>query len=313
MTPSAPRVLAVVLNWCAEDDTSACVLSLLHSRQTAQPFQLAVLIVDNASPDGSGARLAQRFPDLPYLQTGDNLGYAGGNAMAAQWALGRGYEFIFVVNDDATVDAHCLALLVRALVEDPHAGAASPLILHHDTRRIWFAGGDWMRARSMGRHRLAGTIMVGSGTPDPTEDMAASTAAPLTPRVAQHTFATGCAVLLRSATVAALGAFRPEFFAYVEDLELSVRFQRAGWRLLFVENALATHKVAFPVPSDSAFAIRQRDQNRRRLIRLHYRGAARAAAYVWLVSTRLLHMMRFAARGDLPRLKAVATGLAARI
>ena len=71
--------MAVVLNWCAEEDTTACVQSLLADGAASG---LDVLLVDNASPDGSGERLAARFPELPYLQTGANIGYAGGNRLA---------------------------------------------------------------------------------------------------------------------------------------------------------------------------------------------------------------------------------------
>ena len=61
-----PRVTAIVLNWCKEADTAACLESLAASTYEA----LDVLLVDNGSPDGSGDRLHARFPDVDYLQTG---------------------------------------------------------------------------------------------------------------------------------------------------------------------------------------------------------------------------------------------------
>src|SRR4051812_42735983 len=72
---AAPHVVVVVLNWCNENDTAACLesLALVHYES------VTVLLVDNGSPDGSGDRLRDRFPAVRYLQTGANLGYAGGN------------------------------------------------------------------------------------------------------------------------------------------------------------------------------------------------------------------------------------------
>ena len=82
--------MAVVLNWCAEDDTARAVASLFAQHEPG----VTVLIVDNASPDGSGARLQQRFPEVPFLQTGANYGYAGGNQRAIAWALQQGADAV---------------------------------------------------------------------------------------------------------------------------------------------------------------------------------------------------------------------------
>src|SRR4051812_40745182 len=68
-------VTALVLNWNGEADTTACIDSLAAQRGVT----VEILLIDNASADGSGERLHARYPGLPYLQTGANLGYAGGN------------------------------------------------------------------------------------------------------------------------------------------------------------------------------------------------------------------------------------------
>lgn len=287
-------VVAIVLNWCAEDDTAACVQSL----QAQTGVQLTTLIVDNASPDKSGERLAKRFPDVPFLQTGANLGYAGGNARGITWALEHDATFVFVVNDDTVVDPRCIATLVAALVATQAAGAAGPTIVHESPRDIvWSAGSrfDTMRALS---------VMEGFGVPlaelptifrpgaDPRDVSALS----------------GCAMLLRASTIKQLGGFREDFFAYVEDTELSVRWRNAGVRLLHVPSAMVVHKTPYPPPSASAFHIHLRDRNRRRLARLHFGFFTRARFLAWFVPTRFALALGYLVRGELGRMRALARG-----
>lgn len=281
----------MVLNWCAETDSAACVASLLAE---AIPG-LDVLIVDNASPDGSGDRLARRFPDLSFMQTGDNLGYAGGNLRAMEWALERSYDYVLICNDDAEVRAGCVGALVHALESDPEAAASAPTIVHGDDEsRIWWAGGEWERYKAMGTHERFGEHF---------EPAAFANRAP-----ELISFVCGCVVLFRSEALRACGGFRAEFFAYVEDLEMSVRLQAHGWKLLWVPRALAVHKVPFPPPDASAFAIRLRDRNRRRLVQLHY-GMLRSLVFAaWFYPTRVVHFSRYLLQRDWPRAQAIVRG-----
>ena len=258
-----------------------------------------VLVVDNASPDGSGERLHERFPEHPFLQTGANLGYAGGNLRAIEWALERGYDYVLVINDDAEVMEGCVGALLAAMESTPRAGAAAPTILHHGTSIVWFGGGELSEFKAMGSHTHAGESLDAvrqSGT-----------------NVREVTFLSGCVLLLRAETLRESGGFRAEFFAYVEDLELSYRFRHEGWSLLQVPSAIATHKVPFPSNPDSAFAIRLRDVNRRRMVALHYSITQRLAFIAWFYPTRLIHLARFIARGDRARIAAIWSGMVERV
>ena len=296
----SPRVLAVVLNWCAEEESAACISSLLNGDCS----NLDVLIVDNASPDGSGERLRHRFSALAFLQTNANIGYAGGNARAMQWALERGYDYVLVINDDAEVRADCVRRLVEVLESNPNAAAAAPTVLYHGTTRVWFGGGRFIRYKVMGVHERAGQELsqVLAALPDDESH-----------RAIAATFLSGCIVLFRAQTLRAYGGFRPEFFAYVEDLEISIRFARKGLALLYVPSAIGSHKVPFPLPPDSAFAIELRDKNRRRVMRLHYSAGALLLARAWFYPSRMLHLVRFAILGDAERIRAVWRGAFMRL
>ncbi|HVX40760.1 MAG TPA: glycosyltransferase family 2 protein, partial [Gemmatimonadaceae bacterium] len=241
------RVTAIVLNWCSEDDTAACLESLAASRYDA----LTVLLVDNASPDGSGARLHRRFPDVAYLQTGTNLGYAAGNNRGFTWALERGADYVLVLNDDTVIDPSAVDLLVRA-AEETGAAAAAPRILYFDEpERIWYGGGAFSPRRALGLHLH--------------ED---EPAAPDQPRSAVS-FICGCCFLVRADVLRRLGGFDESYFAYAEDAEFSYRLARAGLTMVHEPRARVLHRLE-PRAQPTPFQIAQRDRTRRRLVAQHY-------------------------------------------
>ena len=293
-TGAGQAVVAVVLNWCAEDDTAACLESLARSDWPA----LTTLLVDNGSPDGSGDRLHARFPALPYLQTGANLGYTGGNNRGFAWALEHGADYVLVLNDDTVVAPDCVRRLVEAAESATRGGArvggVSPKILYHDAPdRVWFGGGDFSSMRALGLHR--GELRAD----EPARDRG----------VERITFMTGCCFLVPAPVLRAAGGFAEEFFAYVEDVELSLRLARAGYALLYEPRARVLHRIAPEPPRSSPFQIRQRDRNRRRLVRRHYGPAERLGFAVWFYPTRAVHLLRYAAARDWERARAQWEGM----
>ncbi|CAN5748107.1 N/A [soil metagenome] len=295
---SSPLV-AVVLNWNNEGDTAACLDSLLAQ----EGVSLEILLVDNASADGSGARLHERYPAVHYLETGENLGYAGGNNAGLRWALDRGAEWILVVNNDTVADASCLARLLGVAAQDAHIGALAPLIVRHDApERVWFAGGHFSRLRALGTHDHEGEIA----------DDVARTAARGDHTWRACTFLTGCCLLLRGEALRDVGLFRADFFAYVEDVELSLRLREAHWQLGWVPAARLAHRVPPVGTAESPMQITLRDRNRRRLVRDRYPLRDRVLFHIWFVPTRVVHLLRYVMRRDMARTKAILAGMTSR-
>lgn len=289
-----PTVGVVVLNWNGEDDTAACLDSLLAQRGVS----FDILLIDNASPDGSGARLHARYPALAYVQTGENLGYAGGNNRGLEWARSRGIEWLLVVNNDTVADPDCLRRLLDAAGTDARLAALAPLIVRFDDPdRVWFAGGRHDRLRALGVH----------------EHWNAPVARVLervdAARWQESSFLTGCCLLLRCAAVEEVGPFRADYFSYVEDLELSVRLANAGWRLGWVPAARLAHRVPALGTEPTPMQIRLRDRNRRRLVRHAYRPLRRLLFSLWFWPTRMILLARYALRGEWARASAIVTGM----
>ncbi|MGZ8376250.1 MAG: glycosyltransferase family 2 protein [Gemmatirosa sp.] len=288
MRRPVPHVVVVILNWCGEEDTAACVRSVLASDYP----RVTVLLVDNGSPDGSGARLRDAFPDVPYLQTGANLGYTGGNNRGFEWAREQDADHVVVLNNDTEIDPGCISSLVRAAEADPEVGGVAPRILVHGLPdRVWYAGGDLSLARGAGLHRL--------------DDAPRHDGAPLRP----VSFMTGCCFLLTRRAIDAVEGFEESFFAYNEDTDLSWRLSRAGFRMVYEPRALLTHKVGDRPEEPSPFQIVQRDRNRRRFVDLRLGAVDRARFAAWFYPTRLVHLGRYAARRDWARCRAVWQGM----
>ena len=278
-----------------EDMTAECIDSLL--RQDYK--RLSVLLVDNASPDGAGARVHSRYPGIEFLDTGHNLGYAGGNNRGMEMALANGADEILFVNNDTVLDRRCVSLLVEGRQQrgGERVGAVAPKILYYDApSRIAFAGGEYSVLRAAGLHRRAGE------EDDPSENVG----------LEEITFVTGSCFLMPANVARALGGFREDFFMYCEDAELSVRARRAGYRLYYQPAARVLHRERmddiFPPPR-AAFL---RDRNRRRLVRLHYSPMQRLAFAAWFYPSRVVRLGQYVLRRDWPGARALIAGAIAR-
>jgi len=217
-----PYVGIVVLHWGPVDVTARCLESL---RGITFAGRKTVFLIDNA-----GTLDASLGDSIPSTETevhrpGRNLGFAGGSAWGIALALERGVDFVLLVNNDATVDPSFLAALVDAAERCPEAGLLCPRIVNlADPLKPWYAGG---------------TFSLWSGMPV----QARTRREDATGQPREVDYATGCAVLIKPAVIRAVGSFDPKFFAYCEDLDLSLRARRAGFKVLFVPDSLVRHAV----------------------------------------------------------------------
>ncbi|MGB9690704.1 MAG: glycosyltransferase family 2 protein [Candidatus Sumerlaeaceae bacterium] len=221
-----PRVAVVIVNYNGAAVLKDCLASLRGL--SYEPFD--VLVVDNASSDHSVTMLQADFPEVTVIETGDNLGFSGGNNVGISEAMRRGAEYIFVLNNDTLVAPQCLRALVERGESDERIGAVSPRILFaepHD--RIWAAGGSYSLWLGTARH--AG--------------LRAKANEPRWNKPRAITFATGCAVLLRAKALQEVGLFDESLFMYNEDGDLSYRLRKAGWKIYYEPSAIVWHREAW--------------------------------------------------------------------
>jgi GT2 family glycosyltransferase len=126
------------------------------------------------------------------------------------------------------------------------------------------------------------------------------------------TFACGCCILTRAEVFRAIGGFDESYFTYVEDLEFSIRAQASGYKILYEPTAIVLHRIGRQAPPTPRQIV-LRDTNRRRMVTRHYSAAEKVAFGIWFYPTRAIHFMRYLARGDWPRVRAILTGALSRI
>ncbi|HVY61570.1 MAG TPA: glycosyltransferase family 2 protein, partial [Planctomycetota bacterium] len=134
-----PSVATVVLTWNGREDTLRCLETL---RGELAPGD-AVVVVDNASSDGTAAAVRAAHPWATLLETGANLGFAGGNNVGLRWALERPFDWIFILNNDTLVPAGTLGALAAFAAAAPAAlGAVQPLLVRADRPHVVDSAGQ---------------------------------------------------------------------------------------------------------------------------------------------------------------------------
>jgi GT2 family glycosyltransferase len=222
-----PLVIAIVLNYKNVSDTLACVQSL----QTSSYPLLDVVVVDNGSNDGSEDILKETFKEerISVLQTGKNLGFAGGNNYGFNFVQSNNPKYVLFINNDTLVEPNFLEPLVDALERDEQAAVAGGLISYYpEVDRVWYAGGNFsaLRASSF----VSNADMSADNLPNAGIQIV--------------TFVSGCMMLLRVDALSRLAPFDDRFFMYVEDTELCLRLGVNGYRLLYVPKSRIYHKIA---------------------------------------------------------------------
>ena len=215
----------IVLSWNGREDTLSCVRSL----RSLNSENVGIVVVDNASTDGSAEAVQQKFPDIALLENGRNLGFSGGNNVGIRHALANGADWVVLVNNDAVLAPDAIERLRAAASVRPAAGMlAGKVFFDRPPDRIWFAGQRFLPAFGYsGRPR-------GYGRQD----------APEYRRPGPTDRAAGAFMAVSREVIEAVGMLDDELFAYVEDVDWSMRARRAGFEVWFVPDAIAWHRVS---------------------------------------------------------------------
>ena len=209
----------VVVTWQGADLLRPCLESL-----RLQSLTHDVLVVDNASTDGTTDLLARAFPEAEVLRLGRNTGFAGGLAAALATVRTR---YVAVLNNDATADPQWLRACCTYLDERADVAAVTSRMLLADRPDTVNNAGVVLLSTGYGADR---------GLGEPNGDHF---------DVAVEVFgASGGASVFRTLAVKAVGGVEPGFFMYYEDSDLSWRLRLAGWRVEYCPEAVVHHQHA---------------------------------------------------------------------
>ncbi len=259
-TADRPLVSILVVSYNTREMTLECLRSV--KEQTSVPYEL--IVVDNASADGSAEAIARDFPDLDFIASPDNLGFGAANNLAGERATG---DYILLLNPDTIILDQAIDRLLAFAARTPEA-------------KMW-----------------GGRTVFADGSPNPTNCYQAVTvwrlfcrAVGLSAITRNHPYfstfygsadmeqerqvdtITGCFLLLPRPVWEALGGFDPAFFLFDEETDLCMRAARdQGAAPRYTPEAVIVHHVGASMPSQAHRIIRQLD-GRLLLVVRHFSG-----------------------------------------
>lgn len=234
---SRGKVLAVIVNYNGGELALQCIASLLC--QTYQPLE--VVVVDNASTDGSRDAIKKKFPNVELLEMNRNRGWGAACNFGIRSQLS---DYVALINNDTVLDQNCIREMVQAIELDPRYGScASRVLLYRERDRAEVCGLTIYRdGLSCARGRLG--------------------AANRYDQVEEVFCASGCCSLLRREMLDEIGDYDADFFAYGDDTDLGWRQQLAGWKCVYTPHAVAYHAHSQAAGSYSKFKAFHVERNR---------------------------------------------------
>jgi GT2 family glycosyltransferase len=208
----------ILVNYNAGKDLQECLSAL--KKNTSLPYE--VIVVDNASQDGSLENLEARYPEVQIVRSQTNLGYARGINLGASQARG---DHLVILNPDVIVHPGWLQPLVRFLRENPDAGAATPLILLHENHDVLNALGQNIHLTGLGFNRKLNQPVIQADR------------IPVRVNGVQ-----GGAFAVPTKVFKSIGGMNESYFLYHEDVEFSLRLALAGYQIYAVPDSIVSHK-----------------------------------------------------------------------
>lgn len=226
-------------------------LAFLHSvKNNTIGIPIELILVDNGSKEDHAAAFIAAYPELIYLRSEQNLGFAGGNNLGINIATG---DFLLLLNNDTEISPNLITELGETLDQHEDIGIISPLILYYDQPdTIQYAGFTEMNYLTA-RNKGIGNMEVNLGQYD--QDSR------------ETGFCHGAAMMCRRADLNTVGLMAENYFLYYEELDWCEHFKRAGKKIWFTGKTRIYHKESMSVGKESIIKTYFMTRNRMLFIR----------------------------------------------
>jgi len=273
-----PPVTCIILNWNGWRDTIDCLEALKQCTYT----NLTIVVVDNGSTNDSVARIKTSYPDILLLESGKNLGFAGGNNIGIRHAIAHGAEYVWLLNNDTQPAPDALTALIEKALTDDHIGAVGSI--------CYFANAP-AKVEAWGGARVNLWIGYGRNSTRARED-------------AWFHSLNGTSLLVSVAALKDAGLLDEGFFLYWEDTEFCLRLRKRGWLLAAASDSRIAHKVHGSTAGNQLQLDRYQTASGLRLLNLHS-PAPRLASALFLT----IRFARRILRLQFARCRSVWTGI----
>jgi len=249
MSPTAPLVSIIAINYNTLDDT----LEFLHSTRTLTYPNVEVIVVDNASKINPGAVIQSQFPEVMFIRSEINLGFAGGNNLGVRAAKG---DYLFFINNDTLLPENFLEPVITFMQEHPDAGMASTKVLYPDGKTIQYAGAIGISAVT-GRGKRLGLFEEDKGQYD---------------QCYKTDLGHGASLIVPRKVIETVGSMPEIFFLYYEEHDWCEHVKRAGYTMYYIGTSHLLHKESVSTGKESPLKTYYMTRNRLLFMRRNFRG-----------------------------------------
>jgi len=222
-----PGVLIIIVNWNGRDDLLELLASIKNLNYPKDNYK--IMAIDNGSSDGSQTAISQSFPDVYLLENKRNIGYVKAVNQGIANGLNREVDYIWIFNNDVTVEENSLKKLVEAGQQDENIGVITPVIYSYKNpeviENIGYQINFWI-----GRLKK---LKFGRDVFQNNNDEYAEVDSQL-----------GCSTLIKSTVFKMVGNFQAIYNLYFEETDFNVRARKKGFRVVVVKDAKVWHKTA---------------------------------------------------------------------
>jgi GT2 family glycosyltransferase len=225
------EVSAIVVSWKTRELLAGCLESLRAYADEARGME--VIVVDNASDDGTADMVAREWPAARLIVNDENVGYTRANNQAIRESRGA---FLLLINADALLTPGCLKVMLERMRSHPRVGAVGPRLVYGDGRwQRWTAGRAPSLAAAAGHYFFLERLL---------PDVSACRGMFLSHDV-QHAitadWVSSACMLVRRAATDQVGLMDERFFVYMDDVDLCQRLRNGGWTVWYCPAAQAVH------------------------------------------------------------------------
>jgi GT2 family glycosyltransferase len=209
------KIFIVIVNYNGGKNLLECLKSVYASHYK----NFEVVVVDNASNDGSIEEVRPHFSKVHYIMNGKNSGFAGGVNLGIRFALEKMADLIFLLNNDAILEPETITSLEKE-ERKYGSGIFSPRITSMDGKN-WFSSGKvlWWRMRAIHQERKKNIS-----------------------KTYKSEYVPGCAMLISKKVFGATGIFDENFFLYYEDVDFCLRAKQYGYLSYVCADVNVKHK-----------------------------------------------------------------------
>jgi len=223
------QLSVITVTWNAKKYVDECLSSLDH----VEEFPREVIVIDNASTDGTPDLIAEKFPSFQLVRSDRNLGFAKANNIGIRNSHGK---YVCLVNSDVVVPKGCLTSLMQFMESNPEVGVVGPQMLgpagniRRSAMRFPSLLSSVARSFSLDRSPWLSRVFHAQMMTDFSHD-----------RQAEVDILNGWFWMIRREALSEVGLLDERFFIYGEDMDWCLRFRKAGWKIVFFPGASAIH------------------------------------------------------------------------